>query len=138
MLAWIVGSIKPETIAIFIPILGVLGGIMIAIVAVIVKGRNKDLEHRERLMAMEKGIALPEPKQEYRRPTYSGRRVAGLMILGFGLALSIALWTDAGAEGGVWGLLFVFTGIGLLIAAALDKREYEAAKREEEMSKNSM
>jgi hypothetical protein len=107
---------------------------LIAITAVIVKGRNKDLEHRERLMAMEKGIALPEPRMEIRRPAYSGRRVAGLMILGFGLALTIALWTVEGAKAGTWGLLFVFTGIGLLIAAALDKREYEAAKREEGLS----
>ena len=137
MFGWILGSLQPETIAIFIPILGVLGGVLIAITAVIVRGRNKDLEHRERLVAMEKGIPIPEPTQEIRRPAYSARRMWGLMLFGIGLALTIALWVAEGSESGVWGLMCTFLGIGLLIAAALDKREYDAALRKEEQEKQS-
>ena len=124
-------SLGPETLSIFIPILMVLGGVLIAITAVIIKGRNKDLEHRERIIAMEKGLPLPEPVMEIRRPVYSGRRAAGLVIFGVGLALTIALWAVEGHHGGLWGLIPLFIGAGLLIAAVLDKKEYEQAKAEE-------
>ena len=124
-----------ETIAIFIPIILVFGGILIAITGIIIKGRNKDLEHRERLVAMEKGLPLPEPEIAVRRPVHSGRRVGGLVMFGIGLATTIAIWTVEGANGGVWGLIPLFIGVGLLIAAALDKKEYDEAKREEEQKR---
>lgn len=126
------GNIGPEVVAIFIPIMAVLGGVLIAITAIITQGRKKDLEHRERIVALEKGIALPEPVPQVKKPAYSGRRAAGLVILGFGIALTISISTAESFQEGVWGLLFVFVGVGLLIAAALDKKEYEAEKLEKE------
>jgi hypothetical protein len=41
------------------------------------------------------------------------------------VALTIALWTTAGAEGGVWGLIPLAIGIGLLVSAAIEQREVE-------------
>jgi hypothetical protein len=131
-------NIRPETIAVFIPIIAVLGGVLIAITSIIAGGRKKDLEHRERLVALEKGIALPEPTPQLKRPAYSGRRAAGLVMLFFGVALTIGISTSESWEEGVWGLLFVFTGLGLLIAAALDKKEYEAEKRKQEQMQGQM
>ncbi len=107
-----------------IPILFVCGAIVVAIVAVIIHGRNKDLEHKERIAAMEKGIQLPEPKIVV-KPVYSARRAWALVFLGIGLGLTIGLWGVHGAQGGVWGFLPMFIGAGLLAAAILDKREYE-------------
>ncbi len=122
-------NIDPEVIAVFIPIIGVIGGVFIAVTAVIMNGRRKELEHRERILAMEKGITPPSPQVETERPKYSGRRANGLVMTGIGLALTIALWAEEGAEGGVWGLIPLFIGLGLLIAGSLDKREYEAQQR---------
>ena len=122
-------NIDAEVIAVFIPIVGVLGGVFIAVTAVVMNGRRKELEHRERIIAMEKGIAIPAPPLETERPKYSGRRANGLVMTGIGLALTIALWAEEGAEGGLWGLIPMFIGLGLLIAGTLDKREWEAQQR---------
>ena len=120
------GRVEAETIALSIPILVVMGGILIAITAIVMNGRRKDLEHRERLLAMEKGLPLPaEVTQVKERPKYSGRRANGLVLTGIGIALTIAMWTQDGADEGVWGLIPLFIGIGLLIAGHLDKKEWE-------------
>lgn len=126
------GDVRPEAVAIFIPIIAVLGGVLIAITAIISHGRKRDLEHRERLAALEKGIPLPDPTPVVKKPAYSGRRAGGLVIFAFGIALTIGISVQEGFQEGVWGLLFVFVGAGLLIAAALDKKEYEAEMRKKE------
>lgn len=132
------GYIGPEHIAIFIPILAVLGGILIAITAVIVGGRKKDLEHRERLIALEKGIPLPEPPQKEIKKAYSGRRAGGLVLTGIGLALWISISVAEGGDEGIWGIIPLFIGLGLLIASFFDKREYdrEMAERKNVVAAN--
>jgi len=134
---YVFGSIGPEHIAIFIPILAVLGGVLIAITAVIVGGRKKDLEHRERMIALEKGIPLPEAPVKEAKKTYSGRRASGLVLAGIGLSLWIALSTAEGAEEGVWGLIPLFIGLGLLIASFFDKREYDREQAEKKNGNGS-
>lgn len=125
MLGWI----SATHLAVLIPIIFVCGAIVVAVVAVIIHGRNKDLEHRERLVAMEKGIPLPEPKQIVKKPVHSARRAWALIFIGIGLALVPAIGAIHGISGGAWGLLPLFIGLGLLIAAILDKREYEERNR---------
>jgi len=124
-------SIGPDTIALSIPILAVCGGVLIAITAIIVNGRKKEQEHRERLVAMEKGLTPPPPPVEVERPKYSSRRANGLVMTGIGLALTIAMTIADGPESGCWGLIPLFIGIGLLVAGAIDKREYDERQRTE-------
>lgn len=122
----IFGWVDPEVVAVFIPIIGVLGGVFIAVTAIVMGGRRKELEHRERITAMEKGLPVPGPVIEPERPKFSSRRANGLVMSGIGLALTIALFTVDGPEAGVWGLIPMFIGIGLLVAGSLDKREWES------------
>ncbi len=122
-------SLEPEIVAISIPIIGIMGGVFIAVTAVVMNGRRKELEHRERIIAMEKGVALPTQVVETERPKYSGRRTNGLVMTGIGLALTIALGIEDGSDGAVWGLIPLFIGLGLLIAGLLDKREWDALQR---------
>ncbi len=120
------GRIEAETIALAIPILFVMGGILVAITAIVMQARRKDLEHRERILAMEKGLPLPaDAPAKPERPRYSSRRANGLVLTGIGVALTIAMWVEDGGSTGVWGLIPLFIGIGLLIAAHLDKKEWE-------------
>jgi len=127
--------LEPELVAISIPILAVAGGVLIAITAIVTKGREKEQEHRERVLAIEKGMAPPPPPAEVERPKYSSRRANGLVMTGIGLALTVAMWVEDGADSGVWGLIPLFIGIGLLIAGTIDKREYDERQRAERNGK---
>jgi cadmium resistance protein CadD (predicted permease) len=122
-------SVDASMIAIAIPILAVCGGVLIAITAIIVEGRKKEQEHRERLSALDKGLPLPMAAEQIQRPKFSNRRANGLVMTGIGLAVTIAMWTQDGADSGVWGLIPLFIGIGLLIAGSIDKREFEEQQR---------
>ena len=129
--------LEPELVAISIPILAVCGGVLIAITAIITNGRKKEQEHRERLIAMEKGIALPPATAEVERPKYSSRRANGLVMTGIGLALTISMVAENGLDDGLWGLIPLFIGIGLLIAGSIDKREYDEQQRTERAERNA-
>jgi hypothetical protein len=107
-------------------------------VAIVVEGRKKDLMHKERLFALEKGLPLPEPPEKEEKPVYSSRRAWGLVWLGLGLALTVALAANPDAaevNAWGWGLIPTFIGAGLLIAGLLDKKEWE--KRRENEQTNS-
>ncbi|NWF91153.1 MAG: hypothetical protein HXY50_17035 [Ignavibacteriaceae bacterium] len=119
-------SLNAETLAVMIPITAIMGGIAIAIVGIIMSARKKELEHKERIIAMEKGMAVPEPPKVERRPAYKSNRTGGFVMTLIGIALTVALWTAAGATGGVWGFIPFAIGIGLLIASAVEKKECEA------------
>ena len=128
--------VGPETIALAIPIFSVIGGIAVAITAIIMGGKKKELQHKERLHAMEKGIPLPEEPRRERKPVYSARRAGGLVMTGIGAALTIGMWTVEGADAGVWGFIPLFIGIGLLIATTYDKKVYDAAVAEEKAERS--
>jgi hypothetical protein len=123
--------VDADLVALSIPILGVCGGVLIAITAIIVNGRKKEQEHRERVVAMEKGIVPPAPPVEVERPKFSSRRANGLVMTGIGIALTIAMSVADGVESGVWGLIPLFIGMGLLVAGSIDKREHEERERAE-------
>lgn len=119
------GFLSPETFAISIPVIAIMGGIAIAIVAIFMEGKKKELKHKERLLAMDKGMEIPTEPVEPRRPSYLKNRTGGLVMTLLGIALTIALWTVADATGGVWGLLPLAIGVGLLISSYLEQRESE-------------
>ena len=117
-----------ETFALTIPLLSIFGGVSIAIVSIIMAGRKKELIHKERLIALEKGIDLPGEPIKDKREAYLANRTGGLVMTMIGLTLTIALWTVAGSVGGVWGLIPLGIGVGLLISAALEKKELREDK----------
>ena len=124
----VLGDIGPDTLGVMIPITAIMGGFAIAIVAIIMGARKKELEHKERLIAMEKGIEIPQTQQPEARPPYRSNRTAGLVMTLIGVAVTIANWTVGGATAGVWGFIPLAIGIGLLISSALEKNEVEKKK----------
>ena len=116
-------EINPEVVAISIPIIFVLGAIAITITALILDAGRKDRKHKERLLAMEKGIELPEHPIKTSPPRYLAMRAWGLVFSLLGIALVIGITAAAGIQHGVWGLTQLSIGIALLIAAYLEKKE---------------
>ena len=119
-------TVGPETVAVLIPIFFVFGAVLVIIASIFVRGRSKDLEHRERILALEKGIPLPEQPEKLPKPVHSARRAWGLVLTGIGIALVIGLATTDGAEGTWgWGFMPLAMGVAPLVAARFDKREYD-------------
>jgi hypothetical protein len=116
-------TLSADTLAVMIPITAIMGGIAVAIVGIIMGSRRKELEHKERIVAMEKGIAIPEPPKVECRPAYKSNRTGGLVMTLIGIAVTVANWTVAGAKGGVWGFIPLAIGLGLLISSAIEKKE---------------
>jgi hypothetical protein len=120
---------NPETLAVMIPITAVMGGIAIAIVGIIMGARKKELEHKERIIAMEKGMPIPKQPETICRPAYQSNRTGGYVLTLLGVALTIAIWVTAGIEGGIWGLIPLAIGIGLLVSSSIEKREVESKEQ---------
>jgi len=116
-------EINPNVVAITIPILFVLGAIAVTITAMILDAGRKDRKHRERLLAMEKGIELPEDPVKTSPPRYLAMRAWGFVFTFLGIALVIGITAAAGIQHGVWGLMPLSIGIAFLVAAYLEKKE---------------
>ncbi len=117
-------DIRPESLAMLIPIIAVMGGMAIAIIGIIYNAREEELKHKARIVAMEKGLPLPEePVRKARKPNRF------LALLGWGLVISfisigiiISVSVRAGLENGLFGLIPLGLGVGLLVAASFAKK----------------
>ena len=112
-----------------IPIVAIIGGISVAIVNSIGRARIRELEIRERIAMIEKGM-VPSPEADpngFERRMHAmdrlqhGRagprfRAGGIMVMSVGFGLMTLLWfVGAEREGvGVGGFL-VIIGLGLLV-----------------------
>jgi hypothetical protein len=119
-------GIDAGVVAMLIPIVAVVGGMAIAIVGVITKGKEEELKHKERIVAMEKGIPIPAavpppPKKE--KPRYLAIRAWGLVITLIGLAIMISIAVGSALRNGIWGLIPTGLGVGLLLAAYFEKKD---------------
>jgi hypothetical protein len=117
-----------------IPIVAIVGGITVAIVSTIAKGRIRELEIRERIAMIERGM-VPPPEADPAGFERSLRSVEDLqyrhaghrlrtggtvvMSVGFGLMLLITMTSGSADIGvGVGGFL-VILGFGLFISSFL-------------------
>ena len=116
-------DINPAVLAVLIPIVAVIGTFAMIIAVVVVEGKQKELRHRERVLAMEKGIELPTEPVKSKRPAYKSLRAWGLVLLFLGIVLFLALWVQVEFKYSLWGLLPASIGAALLLAASKEKAE---------------
>jgi hypothetical protein len=119
-----------------IPIVAIVFGIGIAMLGLWTdhQRRTQKLEHqhRERMAAIEKGIAipaLPEDKtggdDKWRDPARMLR--SGVLLLSLGIVLYFAIYASGGREGALFGLIPATLGLAnLAYAAVLFKKERQA------------
>jgi hypothetical protein len=128
-----------ETIAILIPIVGIVMGVSLAMISVITAHRRRaqalDQRHRERMAAIEKGIDLPmdagDPEAELerlkaaRQPRFLLR---GLVLTGIGLALILA-WSGPGGQlSNSAGWIVLAIGVAQLLYYAIEGRKLSAPR----------
>ncbi|HET9251501.1 MAG TPA: hypothetical protein VFP58_05230 [Candidatus Eisenbacteria bacterium] len=119
-----------KIMAIFIPILVVVGGITLAIVRVITQARLEELARRERIAAIERGadpeklaVIMGAATDSYSMGDSRLKRAHGLLIgafilMAFGVGLSILGYTLEPRESHwVMGLLPILIGVALLASS---------------------
>ena len=116
-------DVSPGLISVFIPILAVIGTFAMIIVVIIMGTRETELKHKERVLAMEKGMDIPTEPPKEKRPAYLTLRAWGLVLLSLGIVLFFALWVGVGFRYSIWGLMPAALGAGLMIAAAMEHKD---------------
>jgi cadmium resistance protein CadD (predicted permease) len=121
-----------ELLALFIPIIGIVLGVTIAIVAIITGHRQKlqrnDMRHKERLAAIEKGMEIPPEPVEPENGKKSSALRSGLIGLFVGIVLYFALRAVADSDIALFGLIPAAVGLANLLAWFLDGRKATGKK----------
>ena len=116
-----------EHMALMIPILGIIMGVGIAIIAIITAHREKqkrvELRHRERLAAIEKGIELapdPEPDAGVKKTSSLKSGLSGVFV---GAVLYFALYQVVDEDVALFGLIPAALGFATLISCFVEGRK---------------
>ena len=115
-----------EILALLIPIIGIVFGVGIAVVAIVVAHREKlkraEHRHRERMTALERGIELPpDPDFDAARPR-TGSLKSGVMGILIGIVLYFALDRIADEDIALFGLIPAAVGLANLISYLVEMR----------------
>jgi hypothetical protein len=121
-------------IAMVIPIIALIGGLVIALARVLGQIRLEELARRERIAAIERGVdldklpALPAAADEgYRTIMGNGRlrrahglMIAGLVLLAVGVSMGVFL-NSVESDHKVWvlGLLPFLVGVALMVSSLI-------------------
>ena len=120
-----------EIMALMIPILGIVLGVAVAIVAIVTSHREKlkraELRYRERLAAIEKGIELPPDPDPDAEPKKVTSLKSGLVGLFLGVVLYFALREVAGEDVALFGLVPAAIGVASLISYFVEGRRKPAS-----------
>ncbi len=124
----------PEQLGVLIPLSAIVLGIGMGIVGVITEHRRKalqiELRHKERLVAMERGLELsPEPPDPTLDPAYRRGRalLPGLIWSFIGVAL-IGLIANVAEPDAAWaGGIPLAVGLGYLVYYVVEGRRLAAA-----------
>ena len=123
----------PQQLVFVIPIVAIVMGIGIAMLAVVVDYRKKRdmfaLHHKERMAAIEKGMELPPLPPEFfedgrrRRPRHPSDSLrSGLVLLFIGIAVTAAMYQSA-PDAYLWGVVPGAIGLAFLLYYAIAGRK---------------
>ena len=97
-----------------IPVVITSGSVFAVIAfAIYLEFRKKKLLSDQVMALIEKGGQVPDLQALIPRPNYVRR---GYMLMGFGIALTLALALNVSVSHGAWGLLFIGLGAAYLLA----------------------
>jgi hypothetical protein len=119
----------PATLGLLVPIIAIIFGVAVAIVAIVAAHRQRmqraELRHRERLAAIEKGLELPPDPPDVdangalRRPRFLLR---GLVLLFVGITLTLAMEQLHESVPYLFGMIPAAAGLGYLIYYYIEGR----------------
>ena len=121
------GAIGGMIVGAVIPIVSIIGGLAFAAYALWVKARLREMQHRERLAMIEKGL-VPPPEPRWEEMDYqirsARRRSSGIfvLLLGIGLAVTLGAGLGQGVRGYSIGGFVAFIGLAQLIVGMVEQR----------------
>lgn len=127
-----------DVVALFIPIIAIVMGLLIPIVFAIVDYRRRrdivEANHRERLAAIERGMELPALPESFYLALKPARRssylLPGLIWLFIGIGLYLALGAVAGDDVKYFALIPAGVGLAFLIYYFAEGRKQPPPGRE--------
>jgi uncharacterized protein DUF6249 len=117
--------------AFLIPIVAIIGGCTVAIVATIARARVREAEIRERIAMIERGL-MPSPEVDpagfdraigrrnrlYRRPHDPGKhRRVSIIMMGVGFGVMVMFWMIGESDGPAIGAFMVILGFAFFISS---------------------
>ncbi len=131
------GFVGPTVIiSVMIPVVFMLCAVAIVIFSIHRRFKVRELEHQERLAAIEKGYEIPS-QQPAQKPKSHYPFAWPFVFMGVGVALIITYIVNVSSrhytdpEGLGFGLTFLFIGGGLFLSRIYGVRKEEMDKREE-------
>ena len=131
---------SPDIIGVFIPIVAIVMGIGIGMLSIWTEHKRKaqllDQYHRERILALEKGLPLPELDRrlvaldDSQPPTAARAYRNGIMMVLIGSILYFGLEELLGSKFSLFGLAPAAIGIANLVYGVLLQRKESAEKAE--------
>jgi len=119
----------PAFMAMLIGLFFVVGSIAVVLLIVVSAFRTRHVKaemlHRERMLALEKGLPIPPDYLE--GPHRKRPFVAGLIWAGIGLGAVVWGIIEGESDANAWGLIPFFVGIALIIGDWLSHRRAERA-----------
>jgi hypothetical protein len=133
-------EISPVWIAIF----GILAVFAAGIVAMVLRSKERERAHRERMFLAEKGMEIPkelygpQKTNKDKKPGHFRAARAWLIVLGttlvfIGVAVMIALSISTGIREGINGVTPALIGVGFLIAERMLGHFAAQSKKESDM-----
>ncbi len=116
-------------IAVLIPIVAMLVTLAIVLFAINRSHKARELEHAERMLAIEKGIPIPHTPPRKSKPNYPF--TWPFVFIGFGLALLLtAIFCGGDSTALAFGFISLFIGLALFASRfyGVKKKEMEAAE----------
>jgi len=116
-------DINPGVVGLLIPIIAILGGFAIAIVGIVTKGKEEELRHKERIIAMEKGMPVPEVPKEENKCCSARHRTWGLVLTFLGIAFIILRLVSHVYGAMTAGVILTAIGIAYLLSSWFERKE---------------
>lgn|GEM_PF-1036859 len=109
-----------------IPVVAILGGFSVAIVAMYLDSKKEERRQKERMFLAEKGLEIPKElfdAQEKKTSDLRGTRTwliaLGIMSLFVGIGVMILLGVQGGIQESISGVVLVAIGVGFLVTERL-------------------
>ncbi len=115
---------------IIIPIAFFATVVLIVYFTVKYNNKTKKMEHEERMLAIEKGVAMPEMPKKKKQKEYNSF-MSPFILIGIGLGF-LAVWIFDTGWSTFGGYIAFFMGVGMLAAHLLNQK-YKKKSEEKEL-----